>query len=421
MIFIAGVLCTSALKPFLISPPMMGSALWGNVKNLDGPWYCPMNLENSWIWEGDQYAMQPLDNCMAEYLTCEFNETTGRPGSRKESEIYTVDFGGDAGLRYVNSGIFGTHFGPIAPLLEYLENMSYVFRETMFGAPFDWRLSPVVDDDYCKQLKEMVEAIYEKCGEKVTIMGYSGGCYAIQYFITETVTQEWKDKYVAKLLMCAPSYPGGLSAPELAWMKTGLFPHSDSESLRRFYSRLPTLYSHMPNKHVYADTPIIKGPKGESATAADLRKFLDEHDKLDDQSRLIWDYCEPRTASKQLVDPGVDVVFLINTALDTRVTLNFNESWDEFHYEYSKGDGVIGRDGLYWGCEHWDSGHSIHCYDYFVNNETYNHGRMMNHDEVREDIYRFVSESRTLTPGNFIHRRNDNGDWVGERASLKKT
>lgn len=395
--------------PMVVVPPMMGSVLKGNVRGLQGgPWYCPKNLNDAWIWEGDQFLLPPFDNCMAEYLTCTWNETEGRPTSRPETDIYIVDFGGSEGVRYIDRGIFGYHFGgAIADLIARFETGGYSFGNSMWGAPYDWRFLPL-NSDYYVQLKELCERILNETGKRTTLMAYSGGCWSVQYFLANEVGQEWKDKYIEKVVLSAPSYGGSLTCPELAWTGKGIFPYADTESTERLFRNMPTNFAHMPNWNVYGDAPIIMGPAGEKAVARELRQFLDEHGKLDDSMREMWAYYEGKTSAKIIEDPGVDVVFLINSGIDTRAALNFNETWDEFHYVYGRGDGVVGEDTLYWGCKNWNSGHAVHCYDYDTPDLDYGHSNMMSSENIREDIFSFVSETHTLLPGNHVFKRTSN-------------
>lgn len=394
--------------PVVFFPALFGSILYGNIENMQGgPWYCPKNLHNSWIFQTDQYLVSPFDNCLAEYLTPTWNDTTQEPCDRPQTEIYTVDFGGFEGMRYLDRGFLGWHMVPssIEVLLERFWNSGYTVSKDMFGAPYDWRMMPVVSDNYYNATKELIEKVFNETGKKVTLIGYSGGCWAIQVFLAKKVDQEWKDMYIHKAILCAPSYSGTLFAPEIAFVSWY------TDTMRKFFMRTPTMYAHMPNLRIYGNKTILKAPDGREVNAQGIRQFMSDEGRLDEPMKATWKYCEDKVTSDVIEDPGVDVDFVINTGLDTAVTLVFNGTWDSYGFEVEAGDAVINKDGLYWGCDHWKSGHTVNCYDYNINNQSYNHGQMMNVKEVRDDIFNLATADNKPVPGNTVFNLKKDGVW----------
>ncbi|KAK8839161.1 hypothetical protein M9Y10_032088 [Tritrichomonas musculus] len=425
----------SGNPPLVIFPPMFGSVLFGTVKNVPTPhWFCLKNLKDSWIWETDQYLISPLTDCMAAYLQCGWNYTTNRPDSRNESYIYTVDFGGDQGIRYLDRGIFGYHLvHDMDGFLENMEGRGFKVREDMFGAPYDWRLSPIGIEQFYIDAKKLIEDIYVQCNnKKVTIFSYSGGCFSLHYFLTKKVSQDWKDKYIDHVIFVGPSYAGSADAIICLWTGLSWFPGASSAAMSDMLLSLPTLYSHFPNYVVHKDMPGIIGPKGEVYSFSQLKQLMYDQGKIDNiENRKIFDFAEKDVLNNDIDDPGVDSYIIFNSLIPTLVGLNFSNStevtsneidinflgvkktlklnkrndddWGNLQAIMGEGDGCLSKEALYYGCKAWKSGHTVVCHDYKSLNETYNHGALLTIPEILDDIYQnIVNDSWRQKKGNFV-------------------
>ena len=426
--------------PLVIFPPMFGSVLFGTVKDVPIPhWFCLKNLKDSWIWETDQYLIPPITDCMAAYLKCGWNYTTNRPDSRNESYIYTIDFGGDQGIRYLDRGIFGYHFvHDMDGFLESMEANGFKVRDDMFGAPFDWRLSPIGIEQFYIDAKKLIEDVFvQRNNQKVTIFSYSGGCFSLHYFLTKKVSQEWKDKYIDHVIFVGPSYAGSADALLCLWLGVSWFPGAESQAMSEMLLSLPTLYSHFPNYKVHKDIPAVIGPHNEVYSYSEVKQLLYDLGKVDDQeNRKIFDFADADVLSSDIEDPGVDSYIIFNSALPTIIGLNFsnstesnlndveinflgvkktvkldrkeNDDWGNLQAIMGEGDGCLSKEALYYGCNAWKSGHTVLCHDYNTLNETYNHGALLTLPDVLDDIYQnIVNNSWRQRKGNFVFEGKD--------------
>jgi hypothetical protein len=289
-------------------------------------------------------------------------------------------------------------------LMTTLEGHGYQTRKSMYGAPYDWRLNPVSIESVYKQAKDLVEEVYKNhSGKKVALYGYSAGCYAMHRFLTKGVDQPWKDKYIDRAVFVAPSYGGGASAMSAIWTKAMWLPGSNTTAVKNMMMSLPTLYGHLPRWDVYKDKPVIVGPNGTTVRANELREFFYGLGKVPDCFKDIYDYVDREVLSQPIEDPGVDSMFLINAALNSIQYLQFNNSWDDDPTAFfEKGDLVLNRDTLYWGCEHWKSGHSVVCHDYNSLNMSWGHGAIMSVPEAREDMYKAITQDGWKIGGNGV-------------------
>lgn len=428
--------------PLVIFPPMFGSVLYGTVTNVPVPhWFCLKNLKDSWIWETDQYLISPLTDCMAAYLQCGWNYSTGRPDSRNESYIYTVDFGGDQGIRYLDRGIFGYHLvHDMDGFLENFENRGYRVRQDMFGAPFDWRLSPIGIEQFYDDAKKLIEDVFGQAGNrKVTLFGYSGGCFSLHYFLTKKVDQAWKDRYVDHIVLVGPSYGGSADALICLWTGMSWFPNADSTAMSDMLLSLPTLYSHFPNYRVHKGMTAIVGPNNEEYSFDEIKKLLYDLGKVDnEENRKIFDFAEKDVLIGDVEDPGVDCYIIFNSVLPTLVGLNFSnsteannkneidvnflgvkktlklnnnqdEEWGNIQGIMGDGDGCLSKEALYYGCKTWKSGHTVLCHDYQTLNQSYGHGAMLTLPDVLDDIYNnIIDSSWRQRKGNFVLEGKEN-------------
>jgi len=413
--FFSFVSVVHSLRPFVIVPSMLGSVLYGDIHDLRSHWYCSKNMENHWIWIADKYLIPPMTNCMAEYLECGWNETSQKSGSRPEANIYTIDFGGDKAIRYLDPGIFGKHFFPnLVYLFDHFAKRGYKIKESMFGAPFDWRLNPVAIDDYFPQLKNLIEEAYRKGGnQKVALYTLSAGSMALHTFFTKIVSKEWKEKYISRILIHGPSLPGGIDTLETLWQgKISFMPEKyDTQSIRDFALSLPTLHAHLLNHHIYGDDPIVIGPQGEQYTAKDLPELLKAHGKIPSKFLKMFDFGS-KYPSNEIIDIEIPTYFLFNSVLTTARTLVFKNGWDKPYQKINTtGDDTISQKGLFYMCNKWIGKLPLICHDLRVNNPDYNHGGQIHHNDVLDIVWKVINEDGWMVPGKHNATGTTTDDW----------
>ena len=405
----------STKPPVVLVPPMFGSVLYGNVYDLDSHWYCSKNKEDEFLWIQDTYLIPPLVNCLATWLTVQWNETSQKPVSREKTEIYTIDFGGLSAIRYVDHGILGHHFIPdLIHLITKLEDEGYVEKTDLFGAPYDWRMNPVSVEDFYTQLKALIEQVYESCGnQKVTMYGISAGGMTTHNFLTTFVTQEWKDKYIKKIILHGPSYGGAGEALEAVWDQTipflpGVYQTDDVNELTL---TVPTLHAHLPNWNLNGDITFMIGPDGTEYKAKDLPDLILDHNKIPDEDRKIWDASMPYV-KREIVPPGVPTYILFNSVLDTPQGWNFANGWDEEGtLLYSKGDGTLSKESLYYACDNWDSNYPTLCHDLEINDTQYSHAGQLVMDDVQEILYQAILDDSWIVKGKHLIKGNTTQPW----------
>jgi len=399
---------------------MFGSVLHGDIDDLKTHWYCAKNLKDEFIWIKDKYLVPPLVNCMAEYITCGWDEKTQKPKSRDGTNVYTIDFGGLSAMKYVDHGVLGKHFIPdLIHLINKLEKEGYVERVDLFGAPYDWRMNPhTLDDIYFPHLKELIEQIYADSGnQKITMYGISAGCMAIHNFLTMYVDQEWKDKYIKKILLHGPSYGGAGDALRVIWdRKVAFFPGVyNTESVRNMSETIPTLHGHMPNTHANTHLVYMIGPDGKEYYAKDLVQLIYDHGKLSDLSMPVFKAAIP-FFDRDLLPTGVPTYFLFNSVLETPLGYNYKDGWDKDPVPLTTiGDATITKDSLYYACNTWKTNYPTICHDLMINDTKYSHSGQLQQDDVQDILYDAIKDDSWIVKG--IH--NITGNTIKQWKSLR--
>ena len=393
-------------RPFLIVPPLCGSVLLGSSKNFKTKWYCSSKLEDEYIWLNEKYIIPPLTNCLADYMECEWNETSQQPGSKHDINIHTFDFGGDQAIRFIDKGFFGYKFGAVmAKLLDRFSEGGYTIREDMFGAPFDWRLNPVAIDSYYPMLKDLIEHAFNSNNkQKVTLYTISAGSMALHTFLTEHVSQEWKNQYILKIIIHGPSFSGAFDAFDAMWTgNLAYMPSSlESDQMKHMVKSIPTMQAHLFKSKVFEDNVFVYGPNGEKYTAKDLPNLILEHNKIPINHQKIFEY-STKYIKKDLIDPGVPTYLLYNSQINTPRTIHFLNGWDKpFTILNGKGDGTVLSDGFKYPCYKWNDSHALICHDIYIDNDKYNHANQLQNPEVLDLVFKIVQDDSWLKNGRKI-------------------
>jgi lecithin-cholesterol acyltransferase len=398
---------------------MFGSVLYGDINKIDTHWYCGKNKKNEFLWIKDKYLVPQVVNCLADYMKCEWNSTSHKPKSREGANIYTIDFGGLSAVRYIDHGILGKHFIPdLIHMITKLENEGYIEKVDLFGAPYDWRMNPISLDDYYLQLKQLIEDIYTQTGnQKVTMYGISAGCMAIHNFLTTQVTQEWKDKYMKKIILHGPSFGGAGDALRVIWdNKVSFLPKVyNTESFRKMIVTIPTLHGHMPNAHTNEKLVYVIGPDGKEYYAKDLPQLMIDQGKIKDEAKELFESSFPYI-ERDILPPGVPTYILFNSVLETPLGYNFKDGWDKPGVPLTTlGDNTITKDSLYYACDKWKTSVSTVCHDIKINDTKYSHSGQLVCDDIQDILYNAIKDDSWVVKG--VH--NITGNTIKMWKSLR--
>jgi hypothetical protein len=392
-------------NPVMIFPGFTDSWIYGSVRNLTGPsWVCERDLNDTLFWHDPKWDEEPLADCYANYLTTVWNDTWQKPWNKPETTIHTIDFGGWDGMNL--HGLFQ----------KFIDN-GYVLGTDIFGLPYDWRLHPASLDIFFREAIQLIERTYNASGgHKISLIGDSFGTRAVHWLLTETgVSQAWKDTHIKKIVLIEPAYGGAIAFLNTIWTgQSG----PDSPTRRLYWRSMPGEYGLFPNGLAWGDSPVILGPNSEVIKARELHEFLNKMGKIPDPAKKIYDFVNERVVMKEMIDPGVDSLALMNTALNTPIMMTFNSSWDDKPgFQYGPGDGLLDRTMLEWSCNNWKA-HTAVCHDYLRSDSGWGHGPFARQPEVIKDVYEAVVGDEWRIGGNAIVRGRD---MYGRKNKIRRT
>ena len=387
----------NSLRPVVLLPGLYGSSLTATYEEgYAKHWYCPKSQDHEVYWFNYKYLIPPTYNCLFEMLQGYYDEANDVVTSPPGLTVDVPDWGGEEGIAYVDSsGILGMHFiESFHSMLEYLKDKGYTIKKDLYGAPYDWRLAMVgIESNLFPKLKSLIEEAYTNNeNQKVVVLGYSCGGIVIQRFFSKYVDQTWKDTYIQKAIFLAPAFAGSPMTVDVAWNRYfPILPSLKLDSIEEAVETVPCIHTLFPNPNVFGDLPIIDGPDG-VITAKDIPDYLVEKGKFHDyniplmrkDSEIIYEVPE---------DPGVDLMMLYNSKVDTALTMNFTNGYDE-DYEVinTEGDGTVPAVGPVWGCNNWKNDKSLICYDVAQADKDYDHSGMSTNEAVLDIIYKYISD-----------------------------
>ena len=404
------------LKPVFFAPPLFGSQLHVSAKNANVSWYCAKTFDDKLVWLSEVMLIPPAINCVAEWLTSEWDDKTGRAVNATNTQVWSPDFGGDSSLRYVDEGVLGLKFIPdLVNVLDEFTKHGHEIRKDMFGCPYDWRHGPLYIDDFYIRLRALIESAYETNGQqKVSLFGYSEGGMVMHYFLTKLVTPEWKAKYIDRMVFTAPSFGGSMSAVKIAWdhWADKLPEIFKTEAIENWVQNIPTLAAHAPNHNLLPDTPVVIGPDGEKYYAKDVQQLLFDHGKVVGSGRKMSEAAK-EVYTSEIPHPGVDTYLLFNSGQKTTITLDFADGWDKPYKEIkAEGDDTILADVLRAIAKRWgDQGKAVVVHDFNQTGSDWTHRMMITAREYTAMIYDIMTADDWKVPGVHYVTGTTLKDW----------
>ncbi|PRP81300.1 group XV phospholipase A2-like [Planoprotostelium fungivorum] len=187
-----------SLVPVIIIPSLIGNIMEARLDDAEYVhWYCYDNSDwytiflNNWQFCFSENFQLKFEN--GSYISSRRGVTTRPPhwGSTQ-----SCDFLDEAKTLPVWSDINNI-----------LRNASYVDGVNLRAAPYDWRFGPEGLNEWYEATRRLFEESYEKNSAPAAAVSLSmGGPYFVQFL--QTVSQEWKDKYVRSFTSLSGAFGG---------------------------------------------------------------------------------------------------------------------------------------------------------------------------------------------------------------------
>jgi len=387
------IVLTFSKTPIVLMPGLYGSNIQVSYsKSASKFWFCPRHMNHSLLWLNYNLLLPPFMDCFFELLKGYYDPTTDTIGNPPYHDIDVYDFGGVEGIMYADKdGFLGkNNYISLAKLIEKLKNYGYIVKKDLFGAPFDWRIAPVgIENSFFPKLKKLIEHASESNqNQKVTFIAYSMGSLMAQRFLSQFVSQEWKDRYINKLIFLAPALAGsGISINAMWTKKFSLMYNIESETIHEAIESSPCLHALMPNHVAFGESELVRTPDGKSITAKELPGFFIEKGKISGNNIKMMAKSEAIT-SKRLNEVNVPVYILYNSGIGTPHSLDFSNGYDKQPVtKMAPGDDTVPSQGIEWICNNWKMNFPLVCHDFQSSNGAFSHGELSNNPYVQELVY----------------------------------
>jgi hypothetical protein len=204
-----------------------------------------------------------------------------------------------------------------------LEKFGFVSGKSFRHASYDWRFSPLeyLENKKYTDLIRLIENTFEINNQtKVHLLSHSYGAPFLNYILSDVVTQEWKDKYVASFIPMGGAHDGSfntlgvyssleLSSEAPSWVNS---------AYRRLSASLSSAAWMVPSvgrsKHV-----IIKTPRN-NYTIDDLPKFFRDLNQTN-----IYELYRSLSIHKKAKVPNVPVHCIYGFNVSTPIGYEFDK------------------------------------------------------------------------------------------------
>ncbi|CAD6204661.1 unnamed protein product [Miscanthus lutarioriparius] len=283
--------------------------------------------------------------CFAEQMAAVYDAASDDYRNAPGVETRVPFFGSTRGFRYPDPD--RRNFSYMDKFVSRLEELGYRDGETLFGAPYDFR----VGDAIFGRLKRLVErASRINGGRPVTVVAHSyGGTLAHQFLLRQPLP--WRRRFVRRFVPVAAPW-GGVVLGMLtlvAGNSLGL-PFVDPLALRGEYRSLRSSLWPLPNTNACGVGQTLVTTRSRTYTAHDVADFLDDIG----MGAAIGPY-QSRVLPlfRELPSPRVPVACVVGVGVDTPEMLAY--PGDDFHVTpkmvMGDGDGLVNLANLLAGEE----------------------------------------------------------------------
>ncbi len=220
----AALACASAaqpppLSPVILIPGIAGSQLEVRLnQTYEAPhWYCRHGARTpAWQHCWFELSAYARTSCLAKELHVGVVSTQGKGGERDVAyenalgvEIRAKDFGGVEGIRCLDPSLckLSAYFSPV---ISALEGAGYVLNETLFGAPYDFRMAGdgLEAVGFHADLTRLIEEVVSRNGgAPVTLVAHSmGGMVATNFLAGKA--RSWTLAHVGGLVFISSPFGG---------------------------------------------------------------------------------------------------------------------------------------------------------------------------------------------------------------------
>lgn len=346
---------TAPLPPVVCIPGVGGSQLLASVnKSASNHWYCEKSSNWYLIWLTlSQLVPGPTLECWTDNIMLNYTNTTNTFYNASGVQIMPNDFGTTLGFEYIDPSA-PTQSIYFASLVASFLKVGYVRGKNLFGAPYDWRLSPNYLPYFYPAFQQMVEDAFSVNQTKVAVIAHSMGNLFFMSFL-QTVSQDWKDKYILTYIATSPPLVGAAMAVQSLTsgydFSIPFLPPAAAKLVQRTFA---SNYFLLPYPKFYGNQVMISTP-AKNYTAQDYQELFTDLGI----SQMYTAYLQNYNLANPYQPPGVNVYCLYGYNVSTvhGETFSTNDFTKQPKSILGDGDGTVPIESLLF-CNQWQGASS---------------------------------------------------------------
>jgi pimeloyl-ACP methyl ester carboxylesterase len=384
------------LPPIILVPGLLSSQLYVTTTSPRHHWYCPTRITNQHAWINAPYFITPMSNCLLEWLSLYYNESTSQIDSPPGVTVSTDKFGTLDGL--MGGALFGL-LGPyFSVLYEDLKARGYVLGSNLFGTPYDWRYG-LPHSEFIRKFESLIDQIWNQTQQKIVILAHSFGGYLISEFFA-TAPIEIRSK-VERLVLVGPSWGGAPLNFVALWRSKAYAPLTffDKDAMRKFIGSIPSYYVHLPNAIFSKGMNVITGSLGNYSAEVATDLLFSKNRVLEENQRLLEASGQRKYLERTPAPIPLPVRVLFNSGLKSPFGLHLtNRSDGSFSDKvlFADGDGTVLANAISVLCSDWKAaGMDIECIDMKSKSKEHGHAKLLVTDDSRGILMRWLLGNAT--------------------------
>ncbi|KAF3320436.1 lecithin-cholesterol acyltransferase-like 1 [Carex littledalei] len=342
----------SDLHPIILIPGSGGNQLEARLTSSYKPssLFCHLQKGTGWfrMWFDPTVLVAPLTRCFAErmmiYYHSEIDDYRNAPGV----ETRVPYFGSIKGMLYLDPNL--KHLTEyMATIVSTLEELGYKDKETLFGAPYDFRYGLAanshpskVGTQYLQDLKNLIESVVaSNNGKQVILVAHSlGGLFALELLNRNSLS--WRRQFVKHLVTLGT--PWGGTVQQMLTFASGNalgVPIVNPLLVRGEQRSSESNQWLLPNPSLYGSRPLLISTfNNKTYSALDMPQFLEDigfKEGVEPYKARIIPLVE------RLDEPGVTVTCLVGTNVETPYRLEYGTGGFDAgpKVDYGDGDGTV--------------------------------------------------------------------------------
>jgi hypothetical protein len=330
------------IHPIVYLNALMGHSLEAKLENIEVPnWFCYKNSPFYQLWLNVKYfAFQWSTNCAVNVIKPKYDPKLNRMVNTPGVTIRPKDFGGIDGLTFIDVDKTFPYFNVA---IKYLEKLGYEVGKSFRSGAFDWRKGAtelLVEQDF-KNIQKLIEETYTTNGDKkVHLMGHSYGGPVGNFFLSDFVTQEWKDKYIQSFIPYGSPFDGSTSTMLQLLITRNRGPAHVNKAFSEIARSLSSTTWLLPQSNYWENKILMITPK-RTYYGKDILQYFKDYNMTD----AIKNYENNRKYLKNK-PPNVPVNCFYGTNRQTPTAYKISETNEVQRLNFEDGDGTVPLRGL---------------------------------------------------------------------------